>query len=105
MTLNTATINFGGINTSKLEFVDFSTEESKSFFQNIQTYFESFKSKSHESDSGFVKLRKYIIDKFSTNEISYINYLFDCSSKFIRENMTHEFICQLDTNTNGKFAL
>ena len=105
MTLNTATINFGGINSSKLEFVDFSTEESKSFFQNLQTIFESFESKTSDVDRGFVTLRKYIIDKFSTNEISYINYLFDCSSKFIRENMTHEFICQLDTNSTDQFDI
>lgn len=87
MSLNTATINFGGINASKLEFVDFSTDESKEFFQRLQEHFESF-----TGDHGDTSLRRFIIDSMGKDQISYVNYLLDCATKFIVENMTPEFV-------------
>ena len=87
MSLNTATINFGGINASKLEFVDFSTDESKEFFQRLQEHFESF-----TGEYGDITLRRFIIDTMGKDQLSYVNYLLDCATKFIVENMTPEFV-------------
>ena len=90
MTINAATINFGGINASKLEFVDFSTEESKVFFQRLQDHFESF-----TGEHGDTTLRRFIINTMGKDQLSYVNYLLDCATKFIVENMTAEFVQSL----------
>jgi hypothetical protein len=90
MVLNTATLNFGGINASKLEFVDFSTEESKEFFQNIQSHFESF-----ADDAGEITLRRFLMNLFTTNQVSYINYLLGNVSKFMRSCLTDDFLVEL----------
>ena len=90
MVLNTATLNFGGINASKLEFVDFSTEESKIFFQNIQSHFESL-----ADNGGEITVRRFLMNMFTPNQVSYINYLLENASKFMRTCLTDDFLVEL----------
>lgn len=96
MVLTTATINFGGINSSKLEFVDFSTEDSKRFFQNLQADFEAL-----SAQDGEITLRKFITSHFTMNEIAYVNYLFDCASKFMRDCFSIGFLAELATDASS----
>ena len=91
--INAASINFGGINASKLEFVDFSTPELKEYFENIQGDFEAF-----AGEKGNVTVRKFIQQNFSTNEVAYVNYVLDSARKFMLDNMDHTFLLELTSS-------
>lgn len=86
----TATLNFGGINASKLEYVDFSTTQSKTFFEKIQSEFDCF-----SGEKGDITIKKFIQEKLSEYDVAYINFLLECATKFMVENMNSEFLLEL----------
>lgn len=116
--LNCASINFGGINTSKLEFADFSNAEVKDFFQRVQTAFEAIKAGSWHVDNSntdapvnlaLKSLRSFIQDNYKhslddggidSGVLSFTNYMFDQARGFMLENMDPAFVLELAQATN-----
>lgn len=84
-----ATINFGGINSSKTEFVDFSTPELKTFFQNLQKTF-------NELPFNKTNLRDFIKSSIDNEYHIFVEYIITNASKFLSENMADDFIAQFD---------
>ena len=99
--LNCASINFGGINTSKLEFADFSNPEVKAFFQKIQNDFNSIKQR--DLFRG-VSIRAFIQDYFKepiskkgidSGVLAFTNYMLDTATRFMVENMNQDFLLEM----------
>jgi hypothetical protein len=84
---NTATLNFGGINTSRIEFVDFSTPELKAFFQNLQTRFDDL-----PNDN--TNLRIFLQRNFDQDHQELVGYLIYHASRFMVQNMDPNFIAE-----------
>ena len=109
-----AHINFGGINTSKLEFVDFSTPQSKRFFQQLQKDWESLQDTIPNPLNGVssrfgLPLQLATIKGFFNSKLFYhyhseplpvqspseFDTMIQAASQFMVENLDPEFIRQL----------
>lgn len=97
--ISAASINFGGINGSKLEFVDFSTPESKQFFETLQKDWESLGGCSQ-------KFREWIVQHLFVNSIPFgdasqikiperFNQMIRDASEFMERNLEPEFLKEL----------
>ena len=107
---NVAHINFGGINSSKLEFVDFSTPQSKRFFQQLQKDWESLQETIPNPLNGVssrfgLPLQLATIKDFFNSKLFYdynieplpveFDSMIQDASQFMVENLDPEFIRQL----------
>lgn len=97
ISFNTATINFGGINASRIEFVDFSTPELKTFFQNLQARFDDI-----PNDN--TSLRTFLHRNFDQDHRGLVDYMFTHATRFMVQNMNPEFIAEFGV-PSAKFDL
>jgi hypothetical protein len=108
--LNCASINFGGINASKLEFADFSNPEVKAFFQKVQNDFdglrgyELFKSTSLRSFIQNNYKNPRLIAGVDSSVIAFTNFMFDQATRFMVENMDREFLMEMARESNPKIT-
>ena len=105
--LNCASINFGGINTSALEFTDFSNVEVKAFFQRLQTAFDMLKEGNWDVSSSTnlaqMSLREFIQKEFriSANDcanssvLAFTNFMLDSASRFMADTMDIDFLLDM----------
>ena len=97
--ISAASINFGGINGSKLEFVDFSTPESKQFFETLQRDWESLGGCSQT-------FREWVVQHLFVNSVPFgdasqikiperFNQMIRDASEFMERNLEPEFLKEL----------
>lgn len=101
-TLNTATINYGGINNSKLEYVDYSTSSLQHYFMNTLETFENLKNPHSNSN---INVYNFIVNSLgehvNTEQKQYLSYMLSNASKFITNCMSQEFILSLDSSISN----
>lgn len=104
--LNCVSINFGGINASKLEFANFSNREVKEFFQKIQNDFNGLRGNKFLEG---VTLRSFIQNYYKhpleeggidSSVLSFTNYMFDQAKCFLVENMDRDFLMEMARESN-----
>ena len=101
-TLNTATINYGGINNSKLEYVDYSTSGLQRYFMNTIDTFENLKtSDSNSSITVYNFIVNSLIKHVNSQQKQYLSYMLTNASKFITNCMSQEFIISLDSSISN----